>query len=77
MEKTLEQFVQMTAMVHANNKDFQKMFAHFGIDDAKWQAIAAHWMARIGSDPELGARFQKLMMAEVARLERAGAASNA
>ena len=75
MEKTLEEFVQMTAFVHSHNKDFEKMFTHFGISDAEWQAIAAHWMAKIGNDPEMGARFQNMMKAEMARLESGGASA--
>ena len=68
MDKTLEEFVQMTAMVHANGKDFQRMYDHFGIDEVKWQEIAMHWMGKIGNDPALRQRFQSMMNDESERL---------
>ena len=68
MDTTLEEFVQMSATVNVNGKDFEKMYAQFGIDEDRWQAIAMHWMGQIGNDPAMGARFQTMMMAEVERL---------
>ena len=68
MDTTLEEFVQMTAMVNVNGKDFEKMYTHFDIDEERWQAIAMTSMGEIGNDAELSARFQQMMMAEVERL---------
>jgi hypothetical protein len=72
MDTTLEDFVKMTAMVKANGKNFDQMYARFGIDEERWQSIAMHWMGRLGNDPQLGQQFQSMMLAELARLEGAG-----
>jgi hypothetical protein len=70
MEKhTLEEFVQMTAMVQVTHKDFDAMFARFGIDEPTWYSITAHWMARLGADPSLAQKFQTMMFAELERLQ--------
>ena len=71
MEKTLEEFVQMTAMVQVNKKDFEKMYAHFGIDENQWQQIAMHWMSRIGNDAEFSTKFQAMMVEEMGRQQGA------
>jgi hypothetical protein len=76
MKTTLEQFVQMTAFVHANNKDFEKMYAHFNVAEDDWREIAAHWMKQVGSDAALGAQFQNLMLAELERLKSAPASAS-
>jgi hypothetical protein len=68
MDTSLEQFVKMTAMVHVADKDFSKMYAYFGIDEKRWQAIAMHWMQLIGNDAEMGQRFQAMILAELQRL---------
>jgi hypothetical protein len=72
MGKTFEEFVQMTAMIHATGKDYERMYSHFGIDEATWQKIAMHWMEQIGNDVELRHRFQA-MMAEETERQRAAA----
>jgi len=71
MDTTLEDFVRMTAMVHANGKNFEQMYAHFGIDEERWQQIALHWMGQIGNDIEMGQKFQSMMMAEMERISGA------
>jgi hypothetical protein len=68
---SLEEFVQMTAMVQVTHKDFDAMYQRFGIDEPTWYAIAAHWMARIGADPTLAEKFQQMMFAELERLQAA------
>jgi hypothetical protein len=65
---SLEQFAQMTAMVNAGDRSFDKMYAKFGIDESQWTQIAGHWMVRLGDDIALGQRFQQLVRAELARL---------
>ena len=71
MDTTLEDFVKMIAMVNINGKDFEKMYAHFGIDEERWQSIAMHWMGQIGNDPQMGQQFQTMMLAEIERLQAA------
>jgi hypothetical protein len=62
---SLEEFVRMTAMIHMTNKDFEGMYAHFGIDEDTWHGIVAHWMGRIAADQDLAHQFRSLMRAEL------------
>jgi hypothetical protein len=74
-QTSLEDFVKMAAFANAHDKDFPRMYRTFGIDEARWLAISVYWMGQLAGDPAgLGARFQKMMTEEVARLRNASAA---
>ena len=71
-EATLEEYVQMTAMINCGDKSLDKMYARFNIDPVKWSQISTHWVDKIIADPEFGVQFKSMCDEEIARLETAG-----
>ncbi len=65
---SLAEFARMMAVLNTGDRSLEKLFAAFGIDEADWQAITAHWMRLIARDGRLGDQFSALLRQEISRL---------
>jgi hypothetical protein len=67
-EATLDEYVMMTAMINSGDKSLDKMYARFNIDAVKWSQISTHWTGKIIADPQFGAEFEKMVKAEMDKI---------
>ncbi|MBS1796680.1 MAG: hypothetical protein JSS81_22810 [Acidobacteria bacterium] len=73
---TFEEYIEMSAMINtdlrgenARSKDFDAMYARFGINPQKWSQISTDWVDRLTKDPPLGAEFGEKCRARIKQLD--------
>jgi hypothetical protein len=73
---TFEEYIEMTAMINTyletepkRPKDFEPMYAKFGINPQKWSQISTYWVDRLTKEMDLAQDFQKKTEARIKELD--------